>query len=347
MELLDRYIIAIGKQLPRKNRADIQSEIRSILQDMLEDRSRKTGRPVDEALTSELLREYGSPEKVAAAYLSERYLIGPKLYPFFLLVLKIVFAVITSLALVGLGIGIANSALTADVILRILGRAGLQYLGAAVAAIGNIVIVFAILERVLPGAEFDTKDGTEKEWDPSKLEQEPDTDRVRMGEAVATIVFTFAALLIFNFYPQIIAYTPSLNNLGSGEVVFFSLLSEAFFRYLPWLNVLWVLEIGLYLILLRQGKWSLVARFIRVGLALLSIGVLAAMLVGPSLLTLTPETLQSWKVEPPAAETLFTLLNVLMRVGLAAAIIATGVDIIKHIYRMIVKPQHFKQVAAH
>ena len=100
MELIERYTTAIGKHLPVKNKADIQNEIRSTLQDMIDDRSQKTGRPVDEALVSELLKEYGAPDKVAASYLPERYLIGPKLYPIFMLVIQIVAAVITVLAVV-------------------------------------------------------------------------------------------------------------------------------------------------------------------------------------------------------------------------------------------------------
>ena len=62
---------------------------------MLEDRSRKAGRPVDEAMTLELLKEYGPPDKVAATYDPHPYLIGPRLYPFFIRVLKIVLSVLT------------------------------------------------------------------------------------------------------------------------------------------------------------------------------------------------------------------------------------------------------------
>ena len=36
MKLLDRYVTEVGKYLPRKQRADIEQEIRSTLEDMLE-----------------------------------------------------------------------------------------------------------------------------------------------------------------------------------------------------------------------------------------------------------------------------------------------------------------------
>ncbi len=38
MNLIDRYIAEVGKHLPRKNRADIEAEIRSTLEDMLDER---------------------------------------------------------------------------------------------------------------------------------------------------------------------------------------------------------------------------------------------------------------------------------------------------------------------
>ncbi len=56
MELIDRYIKEIGKHLPQKNRADIEFEIHSTLEDMLDDRSQKAGRPVDEAMTVDMLK---------------------------------------------------------------------------------------------------------------------------------------------------------------------------------------------------------------------------------------------------------------------------------------------------
>ena len=39
MELIERYLQAIGRQLPRSQRADILSELRSALMDTLEARS--------------------------------------------------------------------------------------------------------------------------------------------------------------------------------------------------------------------------------------------------------------------------------------------------------------------
>ncbi len=127
MELIDRYVNAVGKHLSHKTRADIETEIRSTLEDMLADRSEKTGQPVDEGMAKDLLREYGAPDKVAATYLPERYLIGPRLFPLFWMVVRIVFAVLTVLAMVGLGFSFATGSLTAQSVAEMVGKAIIQY----------------------------------------------------------------------------------------------------------------------------------------------------------------------------------------------------------------------------
>src|SRR5512132_3440586 len=102
MNLIDKYIAEIGKHLPRKNRADIEAEIRSTLEDMLDERAQGKG-PADEATIMALLKEYGSPREVAATYKTHQYLIGPRLFPIFETVIRIVLAVVAGASLIGLG----------------------------------------------------------------------------------------------------------------------------------------------------------------------------------------------------------------------------------------------------
>ena len=82
MNLIDKYIAEVGKHLPRKNRTDIEAEIRSTLEDMLDERKQADSRP-EEELVMELLKEYGAPVEVAAKYKPHPYLIGPRLFPLF------------------------------------------------------------------------------------------------------------------------------------------------------------------------------------------------------------------------------------------------------------------------
>ena len=332
MELLDRYVNAIGKRLPLKSRKDITSELHSTLADMLEDRSQKEGRPADQDMTLELLRSYGSPEQVAAGYLPERYLIGPQMYPLFTLVLKIVLIVLGVLALVGLGIALVTGSGNYMSALKTAGRSVLEFYGGAISAFGNLVLVFAILERALPAKERgELKD--DEAWDPTELLKEPEKEAFAAWEPVVSILMAVAAIVIFNFYPQLLRATPSLNGLETGKVNFYPILAAVFERYLPWLNLIWVLEIGLALALFRNRRWSKGARVLAIVIKALGIAVATAMLLGPVLLDFS-----SWPVPQEAIETLVSLLNNIVKLGLVVAIIATAVDLVKHVYRLFFEP---------
>ena len=112
MSIIDNYMQAVGKDLPRRNRADIEVEIRSLIEDTLADRSKDAKRPVDEAMTVEVLKEFGSPEKMAASYHSNDYLVGPRFYRTFLLVARIVLPVMAAFSLAMLLLGTIQSGFT-------------------------------------------------------------------------------------------------------------------------------------------------------------------------------------------------------------------------------------------
>lgn len=286
--MIDLYVTEVGKRLPLRSRKDIEAELRSTLEDMLEDRSRKAGKPVDDAMVSDLLKEYGPPDKVAATYHPTQYLIGPRLYPFFVRVLKIVLTVLTVVLLVTLGIQVGSQQLQGLELARAIGNGLLGVLNAAIQAFGNIVLVFAILERVVPAKEFKFDEET-KEWDPASLLKEAEKPEVKLWEPITTILFTVAAMVLFNGYPQLIG----INFLRNGQWTSIPMLTEVFFRWLPYLNIIWVLQIGLNLVLLRQGRWQLATRWFSVVLDLGGIVISYMLLSGPSIVSLSPAALRA------------------------------------------------------
>jgi len=342
--LIDAYVLEIGRRLPGKNRSDIQAEIRSILQDMLEERSRKTGRPVDEEMTLEVLKAYGSPEKIAATYLGERYLIGPRLYPIFMLVIRIVLIVTAVLAAIGLGIALSHTLGSPQNAVETTLKAIGNFIAAIMTALGNIVLIFAILEWALyrAGGKLDLKGLPVKEWDPRSLTKLSTPDLVKMGDTIVEIVGSFAGIVIFNFYPQIIGFTPSLNGviesgnwaIGFGNAVFVPILSQAFFHFVPALTMLWVLTILLDIFLLRMGSWNLVTRFCQIGLKIINIVIAAAMLGVPSLLAITDVSLSTAMGDPSGAHILVSMMNIFVRVVLWLSIFGNAVEIIKAVSRM-------------
>ncbi len=137
MELIDRYVYEVGRQLPRKNRADIQVELQSTLVDTLE--ARVQGEPSQEDVV-ELLKEFGPPQKVAASYWPQgQYLIGPNLYPLFRMVLGIALIVfiIVKLVLLGIAMVFNQEILTFLSVLDIWG----EMIGIVFTTFGIIVII--------------------------------------------------------------------------------------------------------------------------------------------------------------------------------------------------------------
>lgn len=339
--LIDTYVSEVGRRLSRKSHADIEAEIHSILQDMLDESSQKTGKPVDEDTILEVLKAYGSPEKVASTYLGDRYLIGPRLYPAFILVLRILLPVIGILGAIGLGIAVyaalGNAQNAFETIVR-----GVANLGVAfIITLGNVVLIFAILEWAIfrAGAKIDVKGlPKEKEWDPRSLTKLSTPNQVKMGEAIVEILACFAAIVIFNFFPEIIGFgygTGGAWYIGAGNWTFIPLLSPAFNYFVPYLTLVWSLTIILDIVLLRMGHWNKAARIIMIGLKVISIMIAALMLASPSLLAIKVETLTTILGNVDWAQSMLLILSQLVHLVLWLAILLGILDIVRLIYRMI------------
>lgn len=342
MNLIDPYVSEVGRQLPQKNRADIEAEIRSALQDMLDERSKQTGKPIDDELILEVLQEYGSPEKVAASYQGERSLIGPRLYPAFIKVIQIVLPIMGVLALIGLGFSLGRTESSAGIdietyvqvnakfLIYTVSRAINGFFGSMISALGSITLIFAILERFAP--DLKTK---ESRWDARTLLKFSPPDRIKATELIVEIFFSGLAILIFNFFPQIIGFTPTLNNMietGNWQAVaFIPILSGAFLRYIPFLTAIWLLTIVLDGILIQRGHWEAWSRWFAMGVKALGISIAIFMLFGPSLIADTvifPTSVGS--------DILVTMIiNLGVRLGLALAILLGGLDLIKMLIRLL------------
>jgi len=331
MKVIDRYVSEVGRKLPMvKGRKDIENELRSTLEDMLEDRAQNAGRPADEAMELELLKEYGSPQDIAGTYNPNPYLIGPRMYPFFMFILKIV------LAAVALGLGIATaiqiisqSPMSAMELLSTIGKGLLNIISAWIAAFGNIALIFTLIERFAPAAEFKVNEG--EEWDPASLLKEPEPQDVKLWERIVAIVLTFMAISIFNFNQQLIG----IYHLDGNEWKVIPILSDAFFRWLPLMNIGWIADIILNGMLIRTGRWQVSTRLFSIGIKIFQIVILALLISGPSILLVTPESLLAGGIpDMDTAQTLSTLAQQGIRAVLGLAIFGTIVDVIKTIIKL-------------
>jgi hypothetical protein len=100
MDLLDRYLANVGLLLPFADREDIIAELRDILLCQMEDRETSLGRPLTPDEREEVIRAFGHPLLIAGRYRPERHLIGPAVYPLWLISLQMGAAIIFCVAVV-------------------------------------------------------------------------------------------------------------------------------------------------------------------------------------------------------------------------------------------------------
>lgn len=328
MNLIDKYILEVGKHLPRQNRTDIEAEIRSTLEDMLDERTQVSGTkgPADEATVMEVLKEYGSPREVAAKYKTHQYLIGPRLFPIFEMVLRIVFTVVTVVSLVGLGVTLAKMGITGAAFVSAVKDWFLSLLSGLIAAFGNIALVFAIIERT-PVADKYEKDFNE--WDPKELEKEHDPDQVDVPDHIATIIFTFLGLVIVNLYPNIL----SIRFVNNGAWTSVPLLTETFFQFLPWINVMGLLQIIFNGYMLSRREWQTPTRIISIVMDVAQALLLVVILKTPGIFSLTPEALSAAGVKE-SAEALSRLVNWIPTLILVIVVAVTVVKVVQSSLRL-------------
>jgi len=188
MDLIERYLSAVRMLLPAAQRDDIAAELRDVLMNRREEKAAALGRPLTRPEDEALLKDFGNPLAVAARYGRQQYLIGPELYPVFMLVLKIVLAVIAGSALIT---GVVNAVLAhGDAGPAIAAALGVAWTG-AFAAVGSVTVVFAILER------SDVRRRFLDNWNPRDLPRLPPRRRRRATwvDHVAGIVVNIIFIL--------------------------------------------------------------------------------------------------------------------------------------------------------
>lgn len=131
--LLDRYLADVRDALPPGvNAADILAEISDDIQSRID----------DGASESEAIAAYGNPAVVAARYRRVQYLIGPELFPYYLVTLRNV--LVGTIALVLLGGGVAALAMHESSLFY--SSLGIVWNSVAWVAI-VVTLIFALRER--------------------------------------------------------------------------------------------------------------------------------------------------------------------------------------------------------
>jgi hypothetical protein len=331
--LLERYLLGVRRALTVKNREDITAEIRSFLLDNLEGHYPKT-KELSENQVKQELEKMGSPRKLAAQFSPQRYLIGPRFFYVYQLVLKIVVAAVIGALTLALIIRTLAGGLAIGV-LPVVEYLGTLWSGAFFAA-AFVTLVFAILERVNQGRELEEL----ADLDKFDLEDLPDLGEEEKEPTIAGNVFEIVMGVIGLAFCTYILYSggqlPIFGSVG-GKLVQTQVFTGGFMRFVPLMMALTGLGIARSAILLVQGHRTSLTAWWRICAEIASI-VLTVFLLG-SFPLITVLGFQSLPF--PASWDFIRVdsgVNIGLKVILILSMVGSLVDIVRALIREVRNP---------
>ncbi len=244
-EIIDRYVHQVGRYLPQRERREIQQELRSQIQDQLEDRFGTSPSPADVA---SVLVQFGEPSAIAKSYVGEQYLVGPNFYPSMMMVLRFGLPIIPGAMVL---LNIIGALITGDAVswIELLVESVLIALQGALFFVGAVVAIFALLER--SGVEAELK----RELPPfNPLELPPVDDPAQVDRAESSVGIALGAffIIVLLYFLAIGGVSLRFNLSDPGEV---------FPVPVPWVFALLATTVGLLVLnlwALVRSRWTLV-----------------------------------------------------------------------------------------
>lgn len=249
--LLDRYIYAVERHLPKAQRQDIGAELRETIQSRMDEERAAHGRDLTEDEQSAILKSVGRPIVVASRYSTTQYLVGPSLYPYYVATLK-------TLATIGLPLLVITMVVTAlgadNPLLGALRAAG-RSMNAAWVALGVVTLIFWQMGRITPHPNFDN------EWHPAHLPQRPPQEPTAVPRAASVSAVAF--LSVYLLWWVDVLPLPQLLRLTAWTDRYAPTLAPVWQDVSLAITVLMSFQLAMHLINLWQPsvpKWRLIAQ---------------------------------------------------------------------------------------
>jgi hypothetical protein len=237
---IERYIHQVGLYLPPSERAEIEAELRSQIQDELDDRYAGAA---SEADVIAVLTEFGSPHQMAASYNRDQYLVGPDLYPYLMLVLRHVWLMVPTIILF-LNIFGALISSRHDMGFEFIVETVAGMLEATLIFSGLSVLIFALIQRMRSKTDVQ-----EAVFNPLELPEVDDPYAVDRSEGIFGIVLGTLVSLLFLYYLRVGGLALRFDFNDPGEVIPFPV---------SWMILLIILTLGmviLQLVMLWRKRW--------------------------------------------------------------------------------------------
>jgi len=332
-EILDRYMLAVRRALPGKQREDISREIRSHILDMLEERYSQEN-DITKSQVSSVLGEMGAPRKVAVQFGPQRVLISARLFPSYILVLKIVAAAVSGALAISYVITtvIGGVLFTGKLVLELLGSIWSGVLSAG----AFVTLVFAIIEHHTRDKDIEELKDLEK----FNINDLPELAEEEKDPSVAVIIFEIVMGVIGMAFLSFIYNNGGMiifikNPQSSAQVV--QIFTENFLRFVPTMLALAGLDVARSSLLLAQGQRTSLSNWWRICLKAANIVLTFFLLQAFPLFTLTG--VQALPNAPDIGYANITNgINIGFRVIFALSIVGNAIELIRYLYREITSP---------
>lgn len=252
--LTDRYVWGVLRDLPARQRGELEPEVRALVADAVEARQ-AAGLSASDA-EREALMELGDPDILAARYTDRpTSLIGPRLYPVWRRLLRLLLPIVVPIATAAT---VAAAAIAGEEPASLVATGVTAAFNVGIQLVFWFTLVFAIIERA--GAQAPSAGP----WTPDRLPELPAPTRPALAETIVVVVAIAVGLGLLAW--QELARPIVVN--GTGYALF---NSELWSFWLPWFAALLVIEAGFAIILWRSGgyTWTLATINVVTGLAFL------------------------------------------------------------------------------
>jgi hypothetical protein len=255
--LTDRYVWAVLRSVPSKQRDELEREVRALVADAVE--AKTAADPTLDAAAAEraALEELGDPGALATGYTGEQhYVIGPGVYPVWRGLLTLLLGLVVPI--VGVAVLAANL-IAGTTVGQAIVTGGITAFQAAVQMCFWVTLVFALVERFggpderaeLQHASVALSGGAAHggAWSLDDLPELPDDGRMSLFDMAAAVALN-VVVLAFLFWVQLAGPI-----VVDGESL--PLFDPALWSFwLPWFIVITVIEILFTIAVYVRGRWT-------------------------------------------------------------------------------------------
>jgi len=198
MEIIDKYIYAIGQKLPLKGREEIKQELKSLILDEIEE---KYGTDPTPESINQAISDFGTPGRVAKKYIGTPQVISSGFTDLYFMILKII---VGSIGISFFTIFIVNLFTTNPKgieIFRLFIKFPINTIQASISGIGFLTVIFIIITKFLKDKEVDLEeDWSVKELESITLSKETESK----VESIIAIILIPIFITLINLYPDFI-----------------------------------------------------------------------------------------------------------------------------------------------